>query len=219
MVGSPGLEQDGFWRGHVDAFVRQRGSQRDYCQQHGIPPRELRKWRTRFYGPVRQRPAPEPGAALAKAGISEFSCAGPSGHEVVLADVSAATPVKRRRWTDEQKRQLVWDGLSSGQPLARYARRHGIHASLVHRWLRAFARPMLTAPQAEPPAAFAAVRIAGPAEEQAVVLRTSPPPPPAHQAQAGQIEIELLGGRRICVGHDVDIDFLQRLIVALETSA
>ncbi|MGI4793048.1 MAG: IS66 family insertion sequence element accessory protein TnpA [Janthinobacterium lividum] len=53
MVGNPELEQDEFWRGHVDAFLRQRRSQRDYCQQHGIPARELRKWRTRFYGPVR----------------------------------------------------------------------------------------------------------------------------------------------------------------------
>ncbi len=213
------MEQDEFWRSHVDAFLRQRGSQRDYCQQHGIPPRELRKWRTRFYGPVRQRPASEPGAAPAEAGISEFSYAGPSGPGVVASDLTVATPVIRRRWTEEQKRQLVWEGLNSGQPLARYARRHGIHASVVHRWLRAFARPMLTAPQAEPPATFAAVRIAEPAEAQAIVLSALPPPPPAHPAPVGQIEIELLGGRRIRVGHDVDIGLLQRLIAALETSA
>ena len=213
------MEQDEFWRSHVDAFLRQRGSQRDYCQQHGIPPRELRKWRTRFYGPVRQSPASELGAASAGAGLSEFSYAGPSGPGAVPEDLAVATPIVRRRWTEEQKRQLVWDGLNSGQPLARFARRHGIHASVVHRWLRAFARPMLTAPQAEPPATFAAVRIAEPVEEQAVMLRASPPPPPAHQAPGGQIEIELVGGRRIRVGHDVDIDLLRRLIVALETLA
>ncbi|MGI4801843.1 MAG: IS66 family insertion sequence element accessory protein TnpA [Janthinobacterium lividum] len=167
MVGSLGLEQDEFWRSHVDTFLRQRGSQRDYCQQHGIPPRELRKWRTRFYGPVRRRPASEPDVAPAEAGISEFSYAGPLGPSAVLGDPTAATPIIRRRWTDEQKRQLVWDGLNSGQPLARYARRHGIHASVVHRWLRAFARPMLTAPGAEPPATFAAVRVTEQSEEQA----------------------------------------------------
>ncbi|MGI4793047.1 MAG: transposase [Janthinobacterium lividum] len=83
--------------------------------------------------------------------------------------MTAATPVIRRRWTDEQKRQLVWDGLNSGQPLARYARRQGIHASVVHRWLRAFAPPMLTAPQAEPRATLAAVRIGEPAKAQAGV--------------------------------------------------
>jgi transposase len=78
---------------------------------------------------------------------------------------------------------------------------------------------MLSAPQAEPPAVFAAVRIAEPVEEQALVLQASPPPPPAHQALVGQIEIELVGGRRIRVGHDVDIDLLRRLIVALDTPA
>jgi transposase len=77
---------------------------------------------------------------------------------------------------------------------------------------------MLTAPQAEPPAVFAAVRITEPAEEQAVVFQTSPPPP-AHRVPGGQIEIELVGGRRIRVGHDVDIDLLRRLIVALEAPA
>ena len=212
------MEQDEFWRDHVEAFLRQRGSQRDYCQQHGIMPRELRKWRTRFYGPVRQRSAPEPGGAPAEAGISEFSYAGPSGPGAVPGDPTVATPIIRRRWTDEQKRQLVWDGLNSGQPLARYARRQGIHASVVHRWLRAFARPMLT-PQAKPPATFAAVRIGEPAEAQAIMLSALSPPPPAHPAPVAQIEIELLGGRRIRVGQDVDIDLLQRLIAALETSA
>ncbi|MGI4745565.1 MAG: IS66-like element accessory protein TnpA [Janthinobacterium lividum] len=209
------MEQDEFWREHVDAFLRQHGSQRNYCQQHGIPARELRKWRTRFYGPVRHRPASEPGAAPTEAGISEFSYAAPSGPGAVSADLTAATPVIRRRWSDEQKRQLVWDGLNSGQPLARYARHQGIHASVVHRWLRAFARPMLTAPQAEPPAGFAAVQIT----EPAVVFQTSAPPPPAHQVPSGQIEIDLVGGRRIRVGHDVDIDLLRRLIVVLETPA
>lgn len=213
------MEQDEFWREHVDAFLRQRGSQRDYCQQHGIMSRELRKWRTRFYGPVRQRSASEPDAAPAEAGISEFSYARPSGPGAVPGDPTVATPIIRRRWTDEQKRQLVWDGLNSGQPLARYARRQGIHASVVHRWLRAFARPMLTAPQAEPPATFAAVRIAEPTEAQAIMLSASPPPSPAHQVSGGQIEIELLGGRRIRVEQDVDIDLLRRLIAALETSA
>ena len=47
-------ELDAFWRAHVDAFIRQPGLQRDYCRKHGIDARVLRKWRTRFYGPVRQ---------------------------------------------------------------------------------------------------------------------------------------------------------------------
>ncbi|MGI4797933.1 MAG: IS66 family insertion sequence element accessory protein TnpA [Janthinobacterium lividum] len=100
------MKQNEFWRGNVDAFLRQHGSQRDYCQQHRIPPRELRKWRTRFYGPIRQRPLSEPGDALAKSGIS-VTYAGPSGLGAVPGDPTVATPIIRRRWTDEQKCQLV----------------------------------------------------------------------------------------------------------------
>ena len=42
-----------FWREHVEALEARGGSQRDYCREYGIHPRELRRWRTRFYGPKR----------------------------------------------------------------------------------------------------------------------------------------------------------------------
>ena len=78
---------------------------------------------------------------------------------------------------------------------------------------------MLAASKAEQPATFAAVRITELPEQQPVVYRASPPLPPEQRVPGGQIEIELVGGRRIRIGHDVDIDILRRLTVALETSA
>ena len=89
------------------------GSQQDYCQQHGIPPRELRKWRTRFYGPVRQRPTSEPGAAPAEAGISEFPYARPSEPDVASSDLTVATPVIRHRWTEGKHAIVTWDFILS----------------------------------------------------------------------------------------------------------
>jgi hypothetical protein len=47
-------EREGLLTGHIDAFLRQLGMQREYCRKHGLSARELRKWRTRFCGPVRQ---------------------------------------------------------------------------------------------------------------------------------------------------------------------
>ena len=98
-------------------------------------------------------------------------------------------PVIRRRRTIEQKRQLVWEGLNSGQPLSRFARQHGITPSAAYRWLREFARPVPTAPAPPLPTA------------------TSAPP---------LIEIGLAGGRCIRVGDTADVDALRRIIAALE---
>ncbi len=205
---------DEFWRDHVDAFLRQRGTQQDYCQQHGIAPRELRKWRTLFYGPVRMRTAPEPEVGLSETGVSEISYAAPVGPEAARADqaVVVAAPIVRRRWTNEQKRQLVWGGLNSGQPLARYARRHGIHPSVAHRWLRTFAKPLLAGQEDDPTTRFAEVRVAE-------VPRSPAASPTLITSLGSAIEIELSGGRRVRVGPEVDADALRRVLAVLEPSA
>ena len=208
------MAQNEFWRGHVDAFLRQRGTQQDYCQQHGIAPRELREWRTRFYGPARLRTGPEPEVGLPGAGASEFAYAAPMGSEAVRADqaVVVAAPIARRRWTNEQKRQLVWGGLNSGQPLARYARRHGIHPSVAHRWLRTFAKPLLAGQEDDLTAQFAEVRV--------TEVPRSPAVPPSPTASLGSIiEIELSRGRCIRVGPDVDAEAPRRVLAVLEPSA
>ena len=215
-------EREAFWRGHVDAFLRQRGMQRDYCRQHGVSARELRKWRTRFYGPVRQpcdaaadlsRPQPQ---------LREFSYAvldrakGPT-----VSGEMVGMPVVRRRWSEDDKRRLVWEGLNSGQSLARFAKRQGIHASVMHRWLRQFAQPVLTAasPDLDLPA-FATVHIADPStvtsDRQPI---PAPDPSPAGARDGRLIEIELAGGRRVRVGAGVDPAALRRVIVVLESLA
>ena len=212
-----------FWRGHVDAFLRERGSQRRYCDRHGICARELRRWRTRFYGAVRQL-APEATVPIEpELQLREFAYPlQDQATEAATTGAMAGTLVVRRRWTAEQKRQLVWEGLNSGQPLARFARRHGVHASVVHRWLKEFARPALTAPEAgapAAPAAFAAVHVAG--ESSAASGLTGPAPTvlPAPGFGAGLIEIELAGGHRVRVGPDVDAGALRRVLAVLENPA
>ncbi len=212
-------ERETFWRGHVDTFLRERGSQRDYCDRHGISARELRAWRTRFYGAVRQLAHEAPAPVEPKLQLREFAypLQGEAKEASAIGDL-AGTLVVRRRWTAEQKRQLVWQGLNSGQSLAAFARRHGIHASVAHRWLKQFARPVLTVPEAGAAAAFAAVHIAAP---PAVPGATGPAPTvlPTPGFGNGLIEIELAGGRRVRVGPDVDAGALHRVLAVLENPA
>ncbi len=195
------LERETFWRAHVDACQQHPGQQRDYCQQHGLIARELRKWRTHFYGPLRQQAGREDLEGPQEEGLKEFSYARPPGSN---QDV-AVLPVIRRRWTIEQKRQLVWEGLNSGQPLSRFARQRGIAPSAAYRWLQEFARPVLTAPPPAAEPAFAEVQVAAPAS-----------PVPTATSAPQLIEIELAGGRRIRVGDTVDVDALRRIIAVLE---
>ena len=147
-----------FWRNHVDALRQQGGLQSDYCHQNGLTPRELRKWRTRFYGPARRkRSLRTEDLRSNESGLSEFSYA----PEVLAKGPEAAPgrPVVRRRWSDDEKRQLVWDALNSGQSLSQFAKRLHIHPSVMHRWLCTLTRPVLAEPPTAEPA-FAGVRIA-----------------------------------------------------------
>lgn len=142
----------------MDACLRQPSLQRDYCREHGIDARVLRKWRTRFYGPVWQKVIRPPDPSEPEPAVKEFAYAAQEYAERVAGGTAGAL-ILRRRWTADQKRQLVWDALNSGKPMARFARQHGIHPSVMHRWLKELTRPILTVGPGTP-TTFAAVRVA-----------------------------------------------------------
>ena len=63
-------------------------------------------------------------------GPSKIAHAPEAGQEVLAAPAVSADPVLRRCWTDEEKPQLLWDGLNSGQPLSQFAKRRQVHPSV-----------------------------------------------------------------------------------------
>ena len=125
-------------------------------------------------------------------------------------DVVAST---RRQFSREQKRAIVAD-VDGGATVSEVARRHNIHTSLLFRWRREFSGASSApsvAMKAEPKAAtFLPVRVAAPAP--ASEARSEP------SRGAAMIEIELVTGRKLRVGVDVDIVLLKRIIVALEAA-
>jgi transposase len=104
-----------------------------------------------------------------------------------MAQVEVFRGQARRRWSDEDKRRLVAETLSTGGTVHGVARRYGVNTSQLFTWrkqLRAEAdRP---APTAAVPG-FAAVTIA-----------------PAALTSLGSIEIELPGGERMRISGMVD---------------
>src|SRR5258705_2734928 len=54
-------------------------------------------------------------------------------------------PERRRRWTSEQKLQIVGESLAAGAKVAAVARRHDVHPNLIYGWRRQMRNGVLSA--------------------------------------------------------------------------
>jgi transposase len=137
---------------------------------------------------------------------------------------------RRTRSLDERKR-IVEEALAPGVSVAAVARRHGLNANLVFKWIRrsregwrarrrepAKDKPVVVAPPAGGGPAFVPVKL--------LELDTpSAPPPsdvaakPARQtrrgARRGAMEISLPSGAKVSLDADVDAEALRRVLLAL----
>lgn len=114
----------------------------------------------------------------------------------------------RRSYTPEKAR-LLSEAASPGARVSQVARRHGVCASLLHRWRRqAEGRPVRKMPR---PAAFVPLLLeAG--------CRPGPPAsaPAASGTTDATIEVVLRNGRVLRVGAGADATAVARLAAALE---
>lgn len=91
-------------------------------------------------------------------------------------------PERRRRWSDDERSQILTEAFSSGARVAEVARRHDISTGLIYTWRRKFyagrAEPALPDP---PSLSFAEALVAG------------------GERAAAMIVIDLAGGKRISI--------------------
>ena len=131
-----------------------------------------------------------------------------------------AGPERRRRWSDEEKLQLVAEACRPGNSVSQVARERGINASQLFGWRRkAMAKGLITdrrlgestanaltfapveiAKEQSPPGAEDNVRSA---RRQAAIRIT------------GTVEIELKGGDRVRVEGCADAGLVVRIVSAL----
>ena len=119
----------------------------------------------------------------------------------------------RRSYAPEEKARLRAETATPGATVVEVAQRHGICASLLHRWRRqAEGRPVRKMPR----------RAAQPASFVPLLLETANParPPVAGPAASGAadlpIEVGLRNGRVLRVGAGTDAAAVARLAAALE---
>ena len=124
-------------------------------------------------------------------------------------------PEARRVYTAEEKVRLVAETLRPGETVQGVSRRHGVCASLLHRWRRAArgeAARQRRSPQLLP------VRLVA-ADPELPPAAPTPPTPPTPVSSAGAavlIELVLRNGRVLRLRPEADATAVARLAAALE---
>ena len=110
---------------------------------------------------------------------------------------------RRRKWSDEEKREICAQTRFPGVSVSQVARRYSVNANQVFNWPKdpRFAGDDCTAEEAQ----FLPVEI--------VERGPVPSSPPAHSQ--GLIELDLAGGHRVRISGEYDPDALSRLLRGL----
>jgi transposase len=114
------------------------------------------------------------------------------GHVSVLTG-----PERRRRWSEEQKFELLTAAFGAGGNVAEVARRADICTSLLYRWRQTLMRT-------RPEPAFVPAVIAEEGEARRATLSTSP-----------VIVVELGGGARVSIGASASASLVTAALKAL----
>ncbi len=114
---------------------------------------------------------------------------------------------RRRRWGLDEKLRIVAETHEPGACVRAVAARHDVYASLLHNWRRQVREGRLAATA---PSQFVAVHMA---EAAPTAAEASAPLNDRHAA--ARIEIVLPDGSRVCVGNEVSLVALRRVMAAL----
>ena len=129
-------------------------------------------------------------------------------------------PERRRRWSEDEKLQLVEEACRPGNSVSQVARQRGINASQLFGWRRqALAKGLITdrrsEPNAVPALTFAPVEIAEEPATTGEERGVRPPRRPKASRSAATIEIDLKSGDRVRVEGSPDASLVTRIISTL----
>lgn len=146
--------------------------------------------------------------------------------------MAARDSLIRRSWSVEERQRIVEEALAPSASVAGVARRHGLNANLVFKWIRRTREGWLDrrrAPAREVAAPATAQDAASPMFVPVKLLEvnavSAPSPPagavakpvrePRRHARRGAMEISLPNGARVSLDADVDAEALRRVLSAL----
>ncbi|MDF2369070.1 transposase [Sneathiella sp.] len=210
-------ELEGFWRSHHEGWECSALNQREYCEAHGLPLKRFGNWRAMF----KTETAAVQGKLLYRRGGRPGHMAGHmSDKEIAPTSTGYVPSVKsmpeaRRNFRRADKKRIVAEAMAPGASVSGIARRYGIDSPLLFRWKREFAPP---APE---PVFLPATVSDGPDQTGATSLpaRAQVAGPVIVERSPQEIEVELVGGRRLRFTRDVEAGMVRAMIALLERLA
>lgn len=211
-------ELESFWRAHHEGWQASDLNQREYCERHGLPLKRFGNWRAQFKD--------EETVAQAKllwrrgGGLRHVSGhMSDSGIEPVSTGYvpsAKSLPDGRRNFRTADKKRIVAEALAPGASISAVARRYGIDRPLLYRWKRELVSPA-------PDPVFLPVTIS---DAPNLADASSPAPlipmpqstaaPVVVERAAQEIEVELVGGRRVRIARDTDPATVRAMVEMLE---
>lgn len=211
-------ELEAFWRAHLDGWRRSFLNQREYCEVHGLPLKRFENWRAKY----RHEDSRYPGKVLYRRNGDLSPMTSPMTKEVAASPVTYIPSGRssgsggRRNFGEADKRRIVEEACREGASISGVARKYGIAAAVVFRWRKELA------PASEPVILPVVLSDAPdqPADASRSGLITMPAPAPVIvERSTPSIEVELIGGRRVRFGREVDPETVRRLVTLLEGGA
>jgi transposase len=129
-------------------------------------------------------------------------------------------PERRRRWSEEEKLQLVEEACRPGCSVSQVARQRGIDASQLFAWRRqALAKGLISDNRPEPTVASALTFAPVNVTEEPAAAESGEEVRPARRRKvlrsAATIEIELKSGDRVRVEGSADAALVARIVAVL----
>ena len=206
-------ELEGFWRHHHEGWKQSTLNQREYCELHGLPLSRFGNWRDQF---KREEKAHEAGLLWRRGGLRHMP-----GHMSDRENEPISTgyipsgrtmPESRRNFRPSDKKRIVGEALAPGASISGVAKRYGITPRPLFRWKSELAPP-------EPEPVFLPVTVSDAPAGTALASpleATRSQVPIIVERPVSDVEIELVGGRRVRFGSEADPDKVRAMIALLE---
>ena len=216
MKDSKRVELEAFWRSHLEGWAASELNQREYCEAHGLPLKRFGNWRARFRYEV---PAPRRRLLYRRGGgpgnmSSHMSDRETSDTSTGYVPSALAMPDGRRNFRVSDKKRIVCEAMEPGATVSGVARKYGIDTPLLFRWKREYAPPppepvflpVTVSDGANPSVAPATASAAEPCVSAPVIVEKA----------SNDIEVELVGGRRVRFARDTELEAVRAMIELLE---
>ena len=129
-----------------------------------------------------------------------------------------STVTRRRRWTPEEKVEILDEAFRTGSSVAATSDRRSVSRALIYLWRRQAREGRIPgvgmAETAMP--AFVPVHVAAITDQSTSAPSTRKARTPRERHPAGRIEVALTNGRSVKVDEGIDPDALAQLVAALD---